>query len=422
MPRRNTEFRITPFRTSNRPLQTACLLCILVVVASCSGRTAPQSTREALFDANDRINKVISGARAAPPPAWPELPPLPAPDNESVRFWYYAHPLIAKPFDDAPRVVAGTSVEPQFIGEWPVAVQKLLTSFAVDELPDVGMVKRDLVAKLYEARRIRPLDTVLPQSLLDDFRDEVTEDYTYDGHLVALPADGFCSVLYFNKRSVGAEPPRTWAFLTAFVNAERATPGPRPPRGLGAFPFLEALWSADGNVLIDGVCGLDRPEALGALDFVMEVTRGTLRAEASAFEQWSSGQLAMTVASSSRLPAAKLSEIDFGIAPVPGETGPIARRSNDAVVVFVRDVGASGESIAGFLEWLTGPQVMGESATDVGSVPIRKSLQKFESRIPGVVSAYVSGRNTPLHPDWGGIESELEMAISRAYQAADLAP
>lgn len=297
-----------------------------------------------------------------------------------------------------------------------------MTAFAVDELPDVGMVKRDLVAKLYEARRIRPLDTVLPQSLIEDFRDEVTEDYTYDGRLVALPADGFCSVLYFNKRSVGAEPPRTWAFLTAFVNAERATPGPRPPRGLGAFPFMEALWSADGNVLIDGVCGLDRPEAISTLDFVMEVTRRTLRTEASAFEQWSSGQLAMTVASSSRLPAANSSEVDFGIAPVPGETGPIARRSNDAVVVFARNDGASAESIAEFLEWLTGPQVMGGSAANAGSVPLRKSQQEFESRIPAIASAYISGKNTPLHPDWGGIESELERAIARAFQAKNLAP
>ena len=124
--------------------------------------------------------------------------------GDTVRFWYYAHPLIARAFDGGAPHIDGATVEAQYIGEWSSAIQKLMTAFATDDLPDVGMVKRGLVAKLYESRRIRPLDTILPKQLMDDLRPEAIADCTYDGHPVALPADGFCSLPYFNKRPVGS--------------------------------------------------------------------------------------------------------------------------------------------------------------------------------------------------------------------------
>lgn len=391
---------------------------IAALVCGCTAENATGDPRDTLLAANDRINKLVESERAVQQPP-PPRPPLPLHSDSPLRFWYYAHPLIAEHFDGAPLAIAGTTVQPQFMGEWPVAVQKWMASFAADDLPDVGMVKRDLVARLYNAGRIRPLDSVLPRSLVDDLRPEVLADYTYDGHLIALPADGFCSLLYFNRRSVGAEPPKNWAFLAAYLNAHRATPSPPPPRGMGAFPFLEALWSADGDVLKNGVGALHCPEAQRALEFSIEVTRGSLVSEARAFREWTAGELAMTIASSRNLPAAAASDVDFGIAPVPGETGPISRRSNDAVVVFSRGSGASEESIAAFLDWLTGSQVMGEAALTAGSVPLRKSLLEFESRVPEIAAAYAAGRNSPLHPNWGAIEAELQIEVARAYRKPD---
>ncbi|MBM3290812.1 MAG: extracellular solute-binding protein, partial [Candidatus Hydrogenedentes bacterium] len=262
-------------------------------------------------------------------------------------------------------------------------------------------------------------DSVLPKSLLDDFRAEVVADCTYGGHLIALPADGFCSALWYNTQTIGNTPPATWLHLSAIVNADDTSPVQGPSNGLGAFPFLESLWSAGGDVLADGACTLDRAPAHRALDFVLHVTRGAPRSESAAFTQWAGGRLAMTVASSARLPAAARSGIAFGVAPVPGETGPISRRSDDVVVVFSREQGAGAADIATFLDWLTGPEVMGEHAAEAGSVPLRNSTRTIESRIPGVAAAYAAGRSTPLHADWSAIESELERGIAEAYDAIE---
>ena len=395
---------------------SATYVAIAALAAGCSAPAPPADPHEALASAASRIDALLAASRTATRPTPSPLPPLPEAGDAPVRFWYYAHPLMTAAFDGAAAHTDATPVESSYIGEWPAAVQKLMVSFAADDLPDVGMVKRGLVAKLYESRRIRPLDSVLPQPFIDDLRPEVIADYTYDGRLIALPADGFCSVLYYNKTSTGAVPPKTWAFLTAFVNAYDALPAPRPPHGLGAFPFMEALWSVGGNVLAGDRCALGRPEVARALDFVLGIS-DTPRSEAPAFDLWVTGQLAMTVASSSHMAAAKRSGMDFGVAPVPGETGPISRRSDDAVVVFAREDGAGGAAIAAFLDGLTGPKVMGERAADAGSVPLRRSTQTFESRLPAVAQAYAAGRNTPLHPDWGAVEAELDRALAEAIAA-----
>ncbi|MCC6795034.1 MAG: extracellular solute-binding protein [Candidatus Hydrogenedentes bacterium] len=392
-------------------LANAIAVCAIVLLAGCGAPPQTVDPHAALSAASARIDAVLAASRAEARPAG-ELPPMPS-GAATLRFWYYAHPLIGRAVSDQAAAIPGVTVEAQYIGEWNVAIQKLMASFVVDDLPDVGMVKRDLVAKLYESGRIRPLDAILPAALLADFREEVIADYTYDGHLIALPADGFCSVLYYTKTSVGTTPPKNWSMLNAFVNAHNANPGPRPPRGMGAFPYMEALWSADGNVLLDGTSGLSRPEAQRAFDFVLEVST----TEDAAFQRWLAGGLGMTVASSSHLPAAARSGLDYGVVPVPGETGPIARRSNDAVVVFVCDEGADGAAITKFLDWLTGPEVMGEAATSQGSVPIRKSLLSIESKLPEIAAAYQAGKNTPLHPAWGAIESELERGLAEARQA-----
>lgn len=367
--------------------------------------------------ASARIDELLAKAKNQPKPAPRPLPQIPE-RGDLLRFWYYAHPIMVRTFGPNAATPLEGAVEAHYMGEWPIAVQKLMAAFAANELPDVGMVKRDLVATLYESRRIRPLDGLLPQSLLDDLRPEVIADYSYEGHQIALPADGFCSVLFFNKHSVGVTPPKTWTFFTAYVNAQYLSPGPAFPRGLGAFPFMEALWSADGDVLVNGSSGLGRPEAVRALNYVLDITRNTVKSEDAAFQLWVTGQLAMTVASSSHVPAANAAGFAYGLAPVPGETGPISRRSNDAVVVFAREGGADAARIAAFLDWLSGPRVLGERAAADGSVPLRESTREFESLIPEVTEAYKAARNTPLHPEWGAIESEAMLGLAEAYASS----
>ena len=371
--------------------------------------------------ASMEIDRLIA-EQASIRPGKPAVTVVPLGASDTVEFWYYAHPLMARAFAAGGPAASDTRTTHQYIGEWPAAVQKLTAALAADDLPDVAMVKRALVAKLFDAGRIRALDSLLPPTMLEDLRAEAREDYTYDGHLVALPADGFCSVLFSNVDAIGSEPPRNWKYLSAYQNARRVALGSPPGRSLGYFPFLEALWSTGGDVLHSNRSALNSPEAMRALEFTLERRGGIPGDEEAAFAQYLRGELPMTVAQSNLVVKTRALAFPERLAPVPGETGPISRRSNDALVVFVRGQGACAASLSSFLDWLTGPQVMGERAAHDGSVPIRKSVQAEGALPEGVLDAYVAAKNTPLHPEWGAVEAELALGLAEAYRAVTERP
>ncbi|MDZ4858195.1 MAG: extracellular solute-binding protein [Candidatus Hydrogenedentes bacterium] len=393
-------------------------LFLLFAVSSCIAADPPKSPEEALLRANTEINRILessaNGTNA-------EIPVQPATGGGAeITFWYYAHPAVAAAVESIQPQFGSLPVRALYIGEWDVAVQKLLVSIVSGQVPDVALVKRDLVAPLYRAGRIRALDSILPESLLDDFRDEVFTDYAYEGRLCGLPADGYCSVLFYNRRFIGDTPPKTWVFFSAHLNAHRSVTGLENTRGYGAVPFVEALWSAGGDVINNGRGALDTPAAARALHFVLDATADVPRGEDSSFREFTEGKIAMTAASSQRFAQAAKGGFPVGIAPVPGETGPISRRSNDAVVVFARDGGADSAAIAALIEWLTGPSVYSEKAQQTGNVPIRKSITNSDAVQPGFLEAYASGRNTPLVSDWGTIEAEVNRAVAQAYAGVNV--
>ncbi len=421
MPTKKDELELRIIKLPGRRVKQARFPLVgigALFVIGCIGAVPPKSPKEALHSADLAVAKLLENARASEAP--PSRVDTQTNGSNVVTFWYMSHPAIGTALETTPPASDTFALKALFIGEDDAATQKLIVAVAAGDLPDVALVDRSLVPMLFDAGRTRALDAILSAELMRDLRDEARADYTYRGQLIGLPADGYCSVLFCSRPLTGDAPPKNWVFFNAHSNAYQLTTTSKRGRKHGAYPFLEALWSTGGDVVQSGTPGLATPEALRALEFVTLATGGTARSEQVAFQDFLDGVCAMTVASSRYIARANAAGLDYVVAPVPGETGPISRRSNVAVVVFAREMGAPTAAIAAFLDWLTGSEVYTETAAINGNVPIRKSAASVGLVPVGVADAYQSGRNTPLIPQWAGAEIEVERAIAEAYAFEDL--
>jgi ABC-type glycerol-3-phosphate transport system substrate-binding protein len=404
------------------------LAALSLPLSGCFSGPEPLPPNEALATAAARIDLLLENARKLPPAA-----PRPdeAPEDPShVLVWFYAHPAASAALGGADRVEAfnrdhpGITLERQFIGDWAYAVQKLTVSLAAGDLPDIAYVKRGWMTRLASAGLIAPLDQLLPPALLDDLRPTAKQAFTMNGHLYALPADGFCDVLFYNRDLLGETPPATW---DALADAAR---GVTPPTDsgfqfypIGDLPFLESLWSAGGRVCDSRRSGLKAPEALESLQFILSLRDEglaypqTLGHPEPAFGLFARGRVAMTVAPSNFLAQLKGVQFDVGVAPVPGKAGPISAVSDNAIVVFVKHATAKSDAIIPVLDYLTGPG-MSIDAMDGACAPIRESQVTTAHVLPGVDAAYRAARGPALVAPWSAIEAELErhLALARLWR------
>jgi ABC-type glycerol-3-phosphate transport system substrate-binding protein len=398
---------------------------MVIALAGCFSGEAPVPPREALAKAGQRIDELLKeehargGEAAAPEPAQtPE-------DPHEVWFWYYAHPLISPVMLRGPERQGSfaarcpnVKLKPQYIGDWSVAIQKLVVSLAAGDLPDIAVVKRSWLARLIPSGRIVPVDQVVPASLIEDFCAPSRNALTVNGHLYAAPADGFCSVLFYNREIIQDAPPATWEDLHR--RAREITQSNPEMDPIGDMPFPEALWSANGEVCSETSNGLTSQPAFDALDFLLSLRQdgrgvfltvgvSSFSSPPTALRAFLAGRVAMTVASSEYWPEAQRAKFSVAMAPIPGKTGPISMLSDNAIVVFARYAEAKRDAIAAVMDFLTGPDFQGP-----GSVPTRSSVAKDCSIPDGLQRAYAHARNTPLIPLWGAIELELARCLDLA--------
>jgi len=402
----------------------ALLPLMLSAPVGCFRAEPPLEPHEALAKAAQRIDRILAEDRAS---GEERTEPAQTPDNAGeVTFWFYAHPLISPLMLGEPQKRASFSaahpevtLNPQFIGDWSIAIQKYVVSLAAGDLPDIGMVKRSWLARLISSGRIVPLDAILPPEFLADFRDPIRETLSMSGHLYALPADGFCDVLYFNRNIVRDPPPSTWDELRARATEIRDSRGEtqKDMYPIGHMPFLESLWSAGGEVCSNTSSGLTSPAALEAIDFIVSLRQaglahpaGMLAPEAG-MDLFVRERVAMTVASSEFLGQVKKTAFPVGIAPVPGKAKPVSMLSDNAIVVFARYAEAKKSAISHVADFITGPDAQGE-----GSAPTRESVAKSLRIEAGLDQSFRAGRNTPLVPSWAAIEFELARYLDLAYR------
>lgn len=389
-------------------------------LGACLPAEKPLPPDEAMAYAAARIDRILATERRYSDAEVPALPHRTPENPARVEGWFFDHPLMnpihgtGGPLEAFHTQHPGLEFVPRYIGDWPVAVQKLMVAVAAGDVPDVALVKRNWLSRLAESGRLAAIDTLWSPERIADVRRPFRESLTLDGRLYGLPADGFCSVLYYNPHEV-PNPPQTWAELEGVAAQLGGS-------AVGHLPFVESLWSAGGALCDTGGTGFTASEGEKALRFLLHLrdagwtqTAWMLRSDA-AFDTFASGRVAMTAGTSAHMHRLADSPIPWAVAPIPGERGGVSRLSDDVIVVFGDYALAKCEAIAEVLDFLTGATLQGERAATRGSVPVRASVAAGSSVAPGLEAAFQRARNVPLIPAAAAIEFEVDRAVTRAFR------
>jgi len=399
-----------------RPVAVMAALCALLASTGCIRPSPPIDPASAPAEAASALRAVLQRTPPARHAAAPS-PPLATVDGPvTVSVWYPDHPLMRR-LASAPvrhafaEAHPGITLDAQGIGDWMYAVQKLTVHLAGGGLPDIAVVRRDLLAQLVPSGRILALDTLLPPALVADLEDPVFAAFSAGPQLVALPADAFHSVLY----TAEGESLAHLDDLLASGAESRAV--------IGHLPFLEVLWAEGGRVL-DGESVVIDDEAAGRAFERMHAlyAPGHGRAEPfAAFDEthgvslYLSGRAPMTVASSRGMARLLEQRPETRIQPIPGVSGGVSRWGEYAIVVF-EGAEAKGEAIAAVLDFLTGPAVQGAEALAMGSPPVRRSVRDDLGAPHPLLDTWRSVRAAPLVAAWGEAEQVLATIVERTMR------
>ncbi len=400
---------------------TGFTIVLALTFSGCFGPPRPLPPEEALQQTSSRIDRILDTAHT---------PGSVIPDRAvtlsdgPLEFWRHAHPVLDQAFAGPQgqkrfeQQLRPHRIQSQFIGEWHFAVQKLSVTMAAGDLPDVTTVARGWVAPLAQSGRLLPLDTVLDSSIISDLPTPVRNAFSIDDRLYAIPLGNYCSVLLYNTEMIGT-PPKTWDELRTVAQTLRAENPSERFHPIGHLPYIEALWSTGGRVVFGAQSGLERPEALETLEFLLELRDDellhprTMNDPQWALSMFLRGQVAMTVISSRDWPL--VDEMPAAMAPIPGRDAPVTRLMGDAVVAFA-EAEDKRSDIAALLEHLIGPEIQGAASASKGSVPARTSVAETIELPPGLAEAYGHARSEPLHRDWDSIELEAIRGLDRAFR------
>ena len=235
---------------------------------------------------------------------------------------------------------------------WDTITQKLPSAWLTGSGPDIAAPSFDpnVMAQYVKTNSVLPISTGGGDTSVnaDSMATALTEEFTYDGKLYAVPANYATLSLYYNKKALSAagidKPPAT---LNEFKDAAKKLTKPGGKQyGLALadsetiqmWPVLQWL---EGGDIVDargcsvlqtpqGQASLEPWASLVANDKISPV--GLTGAEADSL--FSSGKAAMELNGPWAAPGFKDAGIDLGVAPVPtgadgnsvtlGSTAPLA--------------------------------------------------------------------------------------------------
>jgi multiple sugar transport system substrate-binding protein len=273
-------------------------------------------------------------------------------------------------------------------------VQKLGTAVASNSGPDIAAT--DLVFAPYFAsvgafKDITDFYNSLPYK--STFDPAHVNQATYKGKIYALPVTAEASVLYYNKTLFAkahiAGPPTTYAQVEADAKAITALGGGDKGyyfsgacAGCNIFTFAPYIWGSGGDVLdSSGNPTLDTPQVAAALQLYRDMWQaGDIPASAKTDDgsffstPFAKGNIGMVTSGAfftATLKAAKPA-VDFGVAPIPGQTsGSSSFAGGDEVAI-----GSATKNVAAaeaFMTWITsdGQTLIAQKGF---AVPIRSDI------------------------------------------------
>lgn len=321
-----------------------------------------------------------------------------AQDGETLTFWsrdsgqVLVEPLVAAWNDTHPNQIEATFIPAdQF-------VQKFAAAVAGDEAPDliaVDLVYMPAFSAAGQMTDITDLSTALP------FFDTLSPPHmrlgTYQERIYSLPFNADGSFLLYNKnlfREAGLDPdapPTTWDEITTASNAITALGDGKygfyfsgSCGGCNAFTLLPYIWATGGDVLNeDGtVATLTDPVVKALLEFIRGLwDSGQAPASAQVdtgsdfFNTFVTGNIGMVGTGSFSIAELKLNapEIDFGVTPLPGQTGGQSSFAGGDTIAIPMGSERVAEAFE-FMNWYLSDEVQVEQLAKNNGTPLRTDL------------------------------------------------
>lgn len=246
---------------------------------------------------------------------------------------------------------------------WDVLKQRLLSSIAAGEGPDVVSIDTADLAQFVDAGALQPVDDFYGSGLLDDENlvQAAVDSTMLNGERYGIPLNFFTSMLYWNK-DIFAEagydaPPASWdefAEMAPDLTVDEDGDGTPEQYAIALADhdtvpmFQPLLWNAGGGVVSDdgSTALLDDPATLEALNFWVDQVIdsnvspiGMNGPDADALFQ--SGKAAMELVGPWVAPAFEDAGLNFGVART--FAGPDGRYSLAGTVSFTIPTTASDE-------------------------------------------------------------------------------
>ncbi len=345
----------------------------------------------------------------------------------------------------------GVEIIPVYQGAYSSLNQKLVASIQAGNPPVITQMYETWTSLLIKADAIQPVQKFIDedpdfQEELDDFIKIFIANNSWNDMLYTLPFNKSSYVFFVNKthlKEQGIESiPRTWE--------EKVEVGKKLTRdltgnnridqfGLGLRPveatFSLYLYQNGGQYLDeDGVPQLDSPEAIEALQYIVDLVHKhniALQETAYLSQLFGTGRISMFYGSSAGIPFVERSlrlddgsmRFEWDAYPMPGNNTPATLFEGTNVGILKTRTPRIQQYAWEFLKFLTSKENNLRWAITTGYTPVRYSVLEeptlidFIEEMPAyeaVITQYDTGYYDPRVHYWSNIRPLIRSAVEKA--------
>ena len=358
--------------------------------------------------------------------------------------------IFGQPFVDlAPEFTSATGIKVNAITMgYNEAIQKQAAAFAAKSSAyDVVQIDSIYIKGFAKAGHLQVLDNLIPHDQLTDYFADVPatfkDMYTSEGGTYGLATIGNCQRFVYNEahlKAVGLGVPQTWNEL---LQAAQKVVDPSAnhfgfvagtERLAKAFSVWLPIFWANGGVLFDDKMKPIFADATGvdALTFLLDLvktmpTGGAAYTEADETKAMATGlgtldPVAWIPDAYTSADAATKAQLGTGVSPKGSVTrAPVMGGLGLTVSKYAQDASAAAQYVA----WFNSRDVQIGKIVPHGGQPCRNSAWQANASakpwFPAVADSLKLAKVRPQIPEWGQVDSEVGVQLSRAF-ANEISP
>jgi multiple sugar transport system substrate-binding protein len=363
-----------------------------------------------------------------------------------IAFWHGINPpenrdifqeLVAKFNQNNPDI----EVEALYIGQPDTQLPKILAATVSEQPPDILWFVAQIAGKLNQLGALLPLEDWLNHSAIKaEIEPAMFESMQLDGQILSVPFATNNGAIFYRpslfKQAGITDLPKTWSELQRV--AQKLTLDNNRDRRLNrhgiflslgkdewtVFTWLPFIYSAGGDILTQGKPNLVNDGAIAALQFGADLVKdgvAILSPPERGYEidDFVAGRVAMQITGPWTLAQLKLTNIDYGVFPIPIAKKPAAVVGGENLFVF-KTTPAREQASLKFLEYILGEEFQTTWALKTGYLPVNTKSQQsqvyqnFVAENP-VIKVFLEqmqyAQSRPIIPQYNRLSENLGRAI-----------